>query len=326
MKIKIAFLRPKYDACGYYRTYVPFRGLTEKGHLAYYDLPIKDIHKVDFLYFQRLVFTPGTIKARLNDMRKWKEQGKKIIIDYDDNYFDLEKTNPVYNEYDEGTLDRIKEIIKLADAITTTVKPLAELFSKFHHNVHVLPNFIDVSTLSQRKADSKSLVVGWQGSVTHQEDLKIIRSVINELKSTVSFDFVLSGYRPEGYFKKSTYRKWQDFSPELTHYDLFRDFDIGLCPLQNTPFNICRSDIKFVEYSSLGIPTIASDIVTYNTIRQGETGYLAHNQSDWRKYLIELINDDEKRKKIGKNAKDYVIKERTIQSNIWIWEELLGSL
>lgn len=305
---------------------MPYRGLTEAGHFACFDPPVKDIEKVDFLYFQRLVFTPETIEARLDDIKKWKSQGKKIVIDYDDNFFDLDKTNPVYSEYDESTLDRIKKIIKLADALTTTVEPLAKLFSKYHDNVHVLPNYIDDSTLSQKKTYTDSIVVGWQGSATHHDDLRMIKSVISEVQSKYSFEFVLSGYKPEGFFKKNTFREWQDFSPKLTHYDLFRDFDIGLCPLQDTPFNICRSDIKFVEYSSLGIPTIASDIVTYNTINSELTGYLARNQSDWRKYLIELIKDKKKRREIGEASKDYVARERTIQKNVWRWERLLEGL
>jgi len=76
----------------------------------------------------------------------------------------------------------------------------------------------------------------------------------------------------------------------------------------------------------MGIPTIASDISTYSTIDHGETGYLARNNSDWRKYLLELIDDEDRRIEMGKKAKNFVSSKRTIQSNVWRWEELLRSL
>ena len=306
--------------------YLPCKGLAEIGHQVYYDAGNMEVDAADYLIFQRLAFKEDTIDRCLRDMSDWKKAGKKIIIDYDDNFFEMDETNPAYQDYGEDAIERMKRVIGYADAITVTAEPLVEHFLKFHENVHVLPNYIDQSALTQPRDPSDHLIIGWQGGPTHQGDLRLIKSVVNELQAKKSFEFVLAGYSPNGFFKKRTFRQWQVFNPDLSHFNLFRDFDIGLCPLTKSSFNECRTDIKFVEYSSMGIPTIASDISTYGTIKHGKTGYLARNQSDWRKYLVELIDDKDKRVELGKNAKEYVTSKRTIQHNIWRWEDLLSGL
>src|SRR3546814_14721972 len=59
-----------------------------------------------------------------------------------------------------------------------------------------------------------------------------------------------------------------------TPEEFFRsiDYAVGVAPLSDTTFNRSKSDIKFLELAALGIPTIASDVAPYRSIRHGETG------------------------------------------------------
>jgi hypothetical protein len=43
-----------------------------------------------------------------------------------------------------------------------------------------------------------------------------------------------------------------------------RNIDLLLAPLQNNEFNKCKSNIKFLEFSALGIPMAGQNISTYN--------------------------------------------------------------
>lgn len=320
-KAKILFVRGDLSACYYYRIYLPWKALEAKGYNVNIDPDYEDFKSADILIFQRQYR-----EEAINEIIRWKKAGKKIVIDYDDNLFIVDPHNPAVRVFSGDVLEKMEFVITIADALTVSVKPLADSFRRFNDNIFVLPNSIDEAAFKVTKKVSENTIVGWQGGSSHREDLRIIKSVINDLSSKLTFDFVLAGYHPKGFFKKSTYRHWLPFSEDLAHHQLFSDFDIGLCPLKDTPFNECKSDIKFLEYASLEIPTIASNIVTYKTIVNGVTGYLARNQSDWSKHISELITDESKRKEISKNASEYVLSERTIQKNVWRWKEFLSSL
>lgn len=91
-------------------------------------------------------------------------------------------------------------------------------------------------------------------------------------------------------------------------------WDIGIAPLTNSKFNQSKSHIKWMEYSMYEIPTVASKVYPYSkdilgikTIEDGVTGILCEN-GEWEKKLSMLIEDEELRRKIGKQAKEYVAK------------------
>ena len=320
-KKKILFIRGDHIACSYYRMVLPCKALGKKG----YDVNIEPTY-IDFTSADILIFQRQYNEAALNEIIAWKKRGKKIIIDYDDNFFSLEPQNPARKYYTSSALDIFKEAMSIADAVTVSVEPLADAYSDYNKNIHILPNSIDKDALSFVKKSSGKITVGWQGGQSHLEDLRSIKSAMNEVSRKIDFDFILAGFNPGNIFKKSTFRGWVPFSEELEHYSLFSDFDIGLCPVTDSLFNECKSDIKFLEYASLDIPTIASKSTPYMTIDHGVTGYLARNLSDWKKYITALVSDEQLRIDMGAAAKKYVEAERTIQSNIWRWEEVLNNI
>ena len=322
-KRKIIFARVFKTPSTYYRLYLPFITLKGLGYDVVIDPTFQDFADSDIIVFHRL----ATLRA-LEQVVIWKKKGKKIVFDCDDDYFHLHPSNPVFKNFTPEILSNIGEIIGEAHALTASVKPLAESYKRFNDNVHTLPNCIDEKTLSLKihSPPSSNTFVGWQGGDAHFEDLKSIKSVVNELQKKFLFELILCGYLPPGLFRNVTFRKWIQFTLDLGYLDSINDFDIGLCPLIDDEFNYKKSDLKFLEYSIFEIPTIASKIITYDTIVHGKTGLLARNQSDWRKYLTLLLQDVEKRKELGKNAREYVASERTIQKNIWRWEEVYESL
>ena len=110
-------------------------------------------------------------------------------------------------------------------------------------------------------------------------------------------------------------------------------FDIGIAPLEDTSFNSSKSNIKFLEYSALGIPTVASKVTPYSsTIVNGETGFLIKPKGtvylDWVKALTKLVENKELREQVGKNANKFVKENFNIEKNVDLWKdtylEILG--
>lgn len=71
---------------------------------------------------------------------------------------------------------------------------------------------------------------------------------------------------------------YDDYHSTLDHLRL----DIGCAPLLDTPFNRCKSCVKFYDYAGAGALTVASDVLPYNT----EPTILVPNQIDaWVRML-----------------------------------------
>jgi glycosyltransferase involved in cell wall biosynthesis len=101
-------------------------------------------------------------------------------------------------------------------------------------------------------------------------------------------------------------------------------FDIGVIPLVDRRFNRCKSDLKFLEYSMMGIPSVVSKLVPYETaVQHGANGFLAGNPKDWLKSLRRLIEDPGLRDEMGGRARLFA-ESRTVERNVGNWERAYG--
>ncbi len=89
-------------------------------------------------------------------------------------------------------------------------------------------------------------------------------------------------------------------------------WDVGIAPLEDTIFNRCKSDIKFLDYSALGVPGIYSRVPSYKeTIHHLETGYLVENTpSAWTEALAELLTNNELRTQLAFNQERHDLLQR----------------
>jgi glycosyltransferase involved in cell wall biosynthesis len=100
--------------------------------------------------------------------------------------------------------------------------------------------------------------------------------------------------------------------------------DVGLVPLQCDHFNAGKSQIKLVENSVIGIPTVASDVEPYSdVIENGKDGFLCSSAEDWEDAIQKCLNDERLRGKIVENARARVRKEFNIKNTAKTWRNLL---
>ncbi len=84
-------------------------------------------------------------------------------------------------------------------------------------------------------------------------------------------------------------------------------FDVGVMPLFDRDFEKGKCALKALEYMASGIPAVCSAVGENKyVITDGENGLLAGDAEKWVSKISELIEDPEKRKKIGKAGKETV--------------------
>jgi glycosyltransferase involved in cell wall biosynthesis len=122
-------------------------------------------------------------------------------------------------------------------------------------------------------------------------------------------------------------------SARFTHWvkdpaDMFGllDFDIGLAPLTDHPFNHAKSAVKALEYASQGIPVIASDLPPYRDfVTDGVTGFLVSKEKHWLDRLRLLAADADLRETMGRKARELAA-QHTIEGNYWRWRDAYQEL
>jgi len=166
------------------------------------------------------------------------------------------------------------------------------------------------------------------GGNSHKPDLEYITPVLLDLikcyPQKIRFQFW--GIQPPVEVASLTQVQW---SPATTYrYKDFATFfqaqtaDIFIAPLIDTLFNRCKSPIKFFEYSALGVPGVFSRLETYtDVITHGHNGLLVSSLDEWTNYLIQLIEDDELRFYLAKNAQETIRSNWLLSQNAFRWNE-----
>ena len=98
--------------------------------------------------------------------------------------------------------------------------------------------------------------------------------------------------------------------------DVIEKADVALVPLENSIFNNCKSNIKYIECASRGVPVIASKVSEFESaITHGENGWLCNTQQEWYQTLENILTlPKEQIEQIGKNSlehakRNYALKE-----------------
>ena len=96
------------------------------------------------------------------------------------------------------------------------------------------------------------------------------------------------------------------------YIDVLRRCDVALLPLNDTLFNRCKSDLKFIECAAHGVVALASPTVYAGSVRDGVTGLLFHSPADFLEKLRGLVVDPRMRTAIAGRAYEYVRDHRLL--------------
>jgi glycosyltransferase involved in cell wall biosynthesis len=97
-------------------------------------------------------------------------------------------------------------------------------------------------------------------------------------------------------------------------------------PLEDTEFNRCKSDLKFLEASACGAVALASPVVYGGSIRDWDTGVIFTSPDEFAGALARLIEDAALRRRLSQQAYRYVVEERQLDGQTAAREQWYRSL
>lgn len=353
----------QYGAISWYRIISPLEklGATIIGQLREVTLSPEwamDFAKNGKIWFMKMTDNEG-IDFYIDVARKF--MGCKYVLDLDDDPYSFSKNHPEYAKLKER-MPQVKKMIKMADHVVVSTEEIKKVIEKDNPYVTVIPNAIDPDIWNVKNAtrtDGK-VHIGWIASASHIADIPVILPVLVDLvkkHENVHIHFagmvdlkILDVENPsEELVNVMTLQRIAemgkvkiDLTPLLgrfTHHvgtQGYKDYpaflaslglDIALAPLEDTQFNRCKSNIKWMEHAMLEIPMVLSAVGPYQeSVKHGENGFLAKTSGDWAASLSFLIENPAERKKIGKNAKQAVLAGWDIKDQLPKYEKLLKKL
>jgi len=248
---------------------------------------------------------------------EWAQtKGKPVIYELDDLLIELPDEHPEQAYYAEARLPMLSALSS-ANAVVVSTQALANYARRFNANTWVLPNYLDGQHWTQPQSVSKGkgpVVIGYMGGLTrtHLPDLELVTPLLQRLlwryKEKIRLRFwglVPDELKdlPNVEYLAEKFSNYLEFARYFSH----QSCDLFIAPLRDSLFNRCKSAIKFIEYSWLGIPGVYSHIEPYQgVVASGANGFLAADESEWDLYLSRLIEDSELRKDLGRNARQTV--------------------
>ena len=301
------------DACAYVRVLLPF------GHESVADLidliPIRSLDDLNDSFHAVLVQrTAVADDASVDRLLQWASGDcRKIVYETDDNLLAIGEAHPDWRLYHDKQA-AIGRLISRADSVIVSTHELAAALAERNERVVTLPNALDerlwLSDEAANLPDSSDVIRAlYMGTMTHGDDLRLVREVVERLTREMNFRLELVGVTaeaPEGWYDRLTVTA--DTAMSYPHFARWlkrqRRWQFAIAPLERSIFNDAKSHLKYLDYAALGLPGVYSAGPVYSRVVQdGVTGILAENTPEaWYRAMSGMVRDAKARRRMSTGA------------------------
>jgi glycosyltransferase involved in cell wall biosynthesis len=217
--------------------------------------------------------------------------------------------------------------MRIADGVICSTDWLAERCALINPRTFVCRNGIDLKRYAIEPPAARAVTIGWAGGTGHQAAVEPwLPAVAAVLRAHPEARFHSVG-QP---FADQLAGEFGDrvlslpFGSLESYPAAMADFDVALAPSAPGSFFAAKSDLRWLEASALGIPTIA-DPAGYPEIEDGVTGFHAATPEEAAELLDALVADAALRVRVGAAARDHVTEHRRIEVMAGAWAQVLRS-
>ena len=260
----------------------------------------------------------------------------RVVADFDDLVFDRAAASSIrglgafsVEEHASfiAAMEGQRETLQACRLATFSTDPLAEHGAGLVERGAVVHNVVSETMVEQanaartsRKHDGDVIRIGYlSGTATHDSDfLEAADAVLSTLGSRPDVRFVAAGpLRLDQRFdafgdrvERVPYQPWQRLPA------LLATLDVSLAPLErDNPFTECKSCLKFLEASVVGVPTVASARSDFTrVVEHGVNGVLADSPAEWSEALARLVAEPDLRRQLGESARNDVLARHTTRA------------
>lgn len=250
-------------------------------------------------------------------------QGVPLVVDFDD---------AVFHRYDMhrsalvrwGLGRKLDRLMAAATLVTAGNAYLAERARRAGARwVEIVPTVVDADTYRTRgDAETDSVArIGWIGSPsTWAEYVEPMMPMLADVAAGEGARILAVGAgRAAAAHPLLDNETWS----EETEVARILQMDLGLMPLDDTPWARGKCGYKLIQYMACGLPVIASPVgVNAEIVEDGVNGFLARDAEEWRAALKRLLRDPALRRQMGQAGRAKV----EAHYNLQVWGPRVADL
>ncbi len=287
---------------GVQATVLPF----QKGFFKKLKL-FKSVNEYDILFIQRKRFPILWLKY----IRK---NARRIVYDFDDSvmYRNSKAANPESNT----RVKMFKNMVNASDYIIAGNEYLQKNTTPFTHNVTIIPSPIDMSLYPLKKYSEKNdnITLGWigaTGSIHYLEKMKPVFEALGKKYEDLRLKIICNVF-----FDCDNITVEKKLWSEQEEVADIQSLDIGLMPLMDDPWSHGKCGLKILQCLATGVPVVCSPAgVNKEIVKNGVHGFWANTREEWIEKLEILINDPDRRERMGMEGRKRVIEHYSLEAN-----------
>lgn len=274
---------------------------------------IKDIFvKPDVLFVSRAIMPKTALFPVIPLMKKAFKKAGKVVWDIDDDIFQAKEITK-------------KEAALLTDfsaKIIVTTQDLKKYFSEGKHadiiqllttdGDYIGDDIYQLMNCRRRRYEEGELALVWLATYTSlpfvEDVVPYLDEAANIIEETMGKAVVLEIVCNRALNVQTEHLKINNltWTRELAH-ERVQNAHVGIYPLRNTLQAKGKSGFKLLQYMSIALPTISSDVgSTKEIVTSGVDGMIVSSEelSQWKDALIELAQSWETLERMGYKAKE----------------------
>jgi SAM-dependent methyltransferase len=260
-----------------------------------------DVQRVFILHRPALFGADG--QALINNMI---EKGWLVVTEFDDHPDFMRGLN---------TPDLVS--FRGVHAVQTTTPELANVLRERNPELALFPNAVAVLPEVRNFTDPRVLTVFF-GALNREPDWRNLIGAINAVAARAGDRLRFRVVHDEGFFQalESPHKSFTPLCEYDTYMDLLGTSEISLMPLDDTPFNRAKSDLKFIEAGACRVASLASSVVYRNSIVHGETGLIFNDPGEFHRLFLRLTMIPDLALDLGNNARRMVSQHRMLADQV----------
>jgi glycosyltransferase involved in cell wall biosynthesis len=267
--------------------------------------------RIVFIEYELLPYFPSILEYLLYKTKV------KIILDYDDAIFhnyDLHPNRLIRHLFS----NKIYKIVKYANTVITGSPYLTSCLSKYNNVVEIPTsvNFARYTSSFQLDPKKNEITIGWIGSKSTSLNIINIKDVIKTTnKLNPKIRFILMGF--DCNLKSLLNLPNVQFYNWSTQEELIflREIDLGIMPLDATPFNRGKCGFKLIQYMAMGKPTLSSPLDANVKINRDNNNLFATNKKEWLDCINEFSSNLTFYKEVGLKNQEIAEKYYSVEGN-----------
>lgn len=208
---------------------------------------------------------------------------------------------------------KIDEIMANAAVVTAGNGYLAERArSAGAPRVEILPSVINLESYPLVEVPVNDIfTIGWIGSPSTAKHLLDAEIALKQVCKNRGGKVVLIGAGENPFSGlMATMRDWNEATQSME----IGNFDVGIMPLPDNPWERGKCGFKLIQCMACGKPVVASPVgVNREIVVEGVNGFLASTSKEWVDALLRLRADPELRRAMGEKGRRMVEEKYCLQ-------------